>query len=35
MDQDYPIEKLEVIIIDDFSTDKSVEKIKEIDRKTL
>ena len=30
MDQDYPIEKLEVIIIDDFSTDKSVEKIKEI-----
>lgn len=30
IDQDYPIEKLEVIIVDDFSTDKSVEKIKEI-----
>src|SRR5699024_3803456 len=28
--QDYPIDKLEVIIIDDFSTDKSVKKIKEI-----
>lgn len=30
VDQDYPIEKLEVIVIDDSSTDKSVEKIKDI-----
>lgn len=28
MDQDYPIDKLEVIVIDDFSTDGSQEKIK-------
>ncbi|RXZ79879.1 glycosyltransferase family 2 protein [Paenibacillaceae bacterium] len=27
MNQDYPIDKLEVIIVDDFSTDKSVEQI--------
>ncbi|AFS79099.1 glycosyl transferase domain-containing protein, family 2 [Gottschalkia acidurici 9a] len=30
INQDYPIDKLEVIVIDDFSTDKSVEKIKEV-----
>ncbi len=30
MNQDYPIDKLEVIVVDDCSTDKSVEKIKEI-----
>lgn len=30
MDQDYPQEKLEVIVIDDCSNDRSVEKIKEI-----
>ncbi|MFZ5969949.1 MAG: glycosyltransferase [Bacillota bacterium] len=30
MNQDYPLDKLEVIIIDDFSNDGSVEKIKEI-----
>lgn len=29
MNQDYPIDKLEVIVVDDFSTDRSVEKIKE------
>ncbi|SHO53951.1 glycosyltransferase [Anaerocolumna xylanovorans] len=30
INQDYPIDKLEVIVIDDCSSDKSVEKIKEI-----
>ncbi len=30
INQDYPVDKLEVIVIDDCSTDKSVEKIKEI-----
>lgn len=30
MDQNYPPEKLEVIVVDDCSTDRSVEKIKEI-----
>lgn len=30
INQDYPTDKLEVIVIDDCSTDKSVEKIKEI-----
>lgn len=30
INQDYPIDKLEVIVIDDHSTDASVEKIKEI-----
>jgi hyaluronan synthase len=30
MNQEYPIDKLEVIVIDDCSTDRSVEKIKEI-----
>ncbi|MDD2973280.1 MAG: glycosyltransferase [Lachnospiraceae bacterium] len=30
MNQDYPIDKLEVIIVDDCSTDKSVEKVKEV-----
>ncbi|MSU02044.1 glycosyltransferase [Tissierella pigra] len=30
INQDYPIEKLEVIVVDDCSTDKSAEKIKEI-----
>lgn len=30
LNQDYPTDKLEVIVIDDCSTDKSVEKIKEI-----
>lgn len=30
INQDYPIDKLEVIVIDDCSNDKSVEKIKEI-----
>lgn len=30
INQDYPVDKLEVIVIDDHSTDKSVEKIKEI-----
>lgn len=30
INQDYPIDKLEVIIVDDCSTDKSVEKIEEI-----
>ena len=30
INQDYPVDKLEVIIVDDCSTDKSVEKIKEI-----
>ena len=30
MNQDYPVEKLEVIIVDDCSTDKSVEKIKQV-----
>lgn len=29
LNQDYPLDKLEVIVIDDHSTDKSVEKIKE------
>ena len=29
INQDYPVDKLEVIVIDDHSTDKSVEKIKE------
>lgn len=29
INQDYPLDKLEVIVIDDHSTDKSVEKIKE------
>lgn len=33
INQDYPIDKLEVIVIDDCSSDKSVEKIKEIIRK--
>ena len=30
MNQDYPVDKLEVIVIDDCSSDKSVEKIQEI-----
>lgn len=30
INQDYPIEKLEVIVVDDCSTDQSVERIKEI-----
>lgn len=30
INQDYPVDKLEVIIVDDCSTDKSVEKIKDI-----
>lgn len=30
MNQEYPVDKLEVIVIDDCSTDRSVEKIKEI-----
>lgn len=30
INQDYPVDKIEVIIVDDCSTDKSVEKIKEI-----
>lgn len=30
MNQDYPLDKLEVIVVDDCSTDKSPEKIKEI-----
>lgn len=30
MNQDYPVDKLEVIVVDDCSTDGSVEKIKEI-----
>jgi len=30
INQDYPVDKLEVIVIDDCSTDKSVEKIQEI-----
>lgn len=30
MNQDYPTEKLEVIVVDDRSTDKSVEKIQEV-----
>ncbi|NLM04148.1 MAG: glycosyltransferase family 2 protein [Clostridiales bacterium] len=30
INQDYPVDKLEVIIVDDCSTDKSAEKIKEI-----
>ena len=35
INQDYPIDKLEVIIIDDCSSDQSVEKIKEIVDKLL
>lgn len=30
INQDYPVEKLEVIVVDDRSTDKSVEKIQEV-----
>lgn len=30
INQDYPIDKLEVIVVDDCSTDKSVEKIKQV-----
>lgn len=33
INQDYPIDKLEVIVVDDLSTDKSVEKIDEIVKK--